>query len=72
MSSTIDLKIIIIETKTSIEISYKHHDKINSKLTTDNLEELNRIYKIYSQLPIKLFQTIDKRTITFPKLTIKN
>ena len=72
MSSAIELKIFIIEIKDSIEVSYNHHDKIKEKLTLDDLEEINRTYNIYSEQELNITEDIEKRSILFPILTIKN
>lgn len=72
MSLAIELKISIIEIENSIEVSYNHNDKINAKLTLDDLEEINRTYKIYSEQELNITEDIEKRSILFPMLTIKN
>lgn len=71
MSSSIQLRIDIIESEDMIHISYKTHDKINSKLTLKEFEELNRVYSIYSQQKISVEESDQKRIISFPKLTTK-
>lgn len=71
MSSSIELEISIFEVEDSIEISYNHHDKINSKLYLSDLEEIKRTYKIYSKEEIRITEGQEKRNILFPMLTIK-
>tara|TARA_R110001632_G_scaffold23425_3_gene66304 strand:- start:3691 stop:4713 length:1023 start_codon:yes stop_codon:yes gene_type:complete len=72
MSSSIKLKISIIEIDDSVQICYNHHDKINAQLSITDFEEINRVYKIYSQQEISVTESLEKRVVAFPKLTIKN
>ena len=71
MSSSIQLRIDIVESEDMIHITYTTHDKINSKLTLREFEELNRVYSIYSQQKILVEESDQKRIISFPKLTTK-
>ncbi|MFY0631274.1 MAG: histidine kinase [Flavobacteriaceae bacterium] len=71
MSSSIQLRIDIIESDDMVNIIYKTHDKINSKLTSNEFEELNRVYSVYSKQEITITESERERTISFPKLTTK-
>ncbi len=72
MSSSIQLSIEIIEDDSTIEISYITQDKINSKLTLDDFEEIRRVYSVYSEREMTIEETEEKRIISLPKLTTKN
>ncbi|WP_299708705.1 histidine kinase [uncultured Tenacibaculum sp.] len=72
ISSSLNLEIELKEHNESFVLSYVINDKITSPFTQQNLKEIQRVYAIYSDIEIKLAQTDFKRTITFPKLTIKN
>ena len=56
----------------TICISYKTYDKINSKLKAVDLEEIERVYSIYSNQEIAVEDKNFIREIKLPKLIIKD
>lgn len=71
ISSNINLIITIEEERHSISISYTMQDKINTKFESSHLEEVKRVYSIYSEDELLIKTEDQTRTILIPKLTIK-
>ncbi|WP_299677905.1 histidine kinase [uncultured Tenacibaculum sp.] len=71
ISSNLELKIELKETENSFILTYLTNDKITAPFTLQHIKEIERVYKIYSDIEIQLITTDLKRTITLPKLTTK-
>lgn len=71
ISSNLELKIELKETENSFILTYVTNDKITTPFTLHSIKEIERVYKIYSDIEIQLITTDFKRTITLPKLTTK-
>jgi hypothetical protein len=71
ISSEIALEVNIIEESNSITITYETHDKINANLQTSDLEEIKRVYSIYSTETLAIFEHEGTRSFSIPKLTLK-
>lgn len=71
LSSGIQLSITIEEVEDKIVLRYATHDKINANLETEDFEEIQRVYSIYSETNIAIRYEGDERSIILPKLTTK-
>lgn len=71
LSSGIELNMAIEQIDHEIYLHYQTHDKINASLETDDFKEIQRVYSIYSEIPISVQTEGDIRTIRIPKLTTK-
>jgi hypothetical protein len=71
ISSDIALEVNILQEKESITIAYQTHDKINANLKTSDLEEIRRVYSIYSEADLEISLHDGMRSICIPKLTLK-
>jgi len=71
ISSDIALEINLLEESNSITIAYQTHDKINVNLQTSDLEEIRRVYSIYSEEALNISVHEGIRSISIPKLTLK-
>lgn len=71
ISATVELTILIEEEKEYFKISYQTNDKITAVFSIDSFNEIERIYRIYSNSKIEVITSDSKRTIAIPKLTTK-
>ncbi len=71
LSSGIQLQISIEQVDHQVHLTYPTHDKINANLETENFEEIQRVYSIYSENNLVIEKRGDIRTISIPELTIK-
>lgn len=71
ISSGIQLRINIQEQEERFELDYETHDKISTSAKTSDFKEINRVYSIYSEEHIHIDLSNGHRTISIPKLTIK-
>lgn len=71
VSKEIHLVISLSESESHIVLNYQYQDKIQTRFGMDQLDEVIRVYKIYSELEIKLKETDTERTLYIPKLLTK-
>lgn len=71
ISSEIDLNIFISENDDQLILTYITHDKINIEFESEDVEEIKRVYSVYSEDVIRIEKEKDTRSIHIPKLTIK-
>ncbi len=71
-SSKIELNVKLEENNEQIILYYRTHDKINTQFNSLDLDEIKRVYAIYSEDELIIEYEEDTRRITVPKLTIKN
>ena len=71
ISSSIQIRIEIEEKDEQFELRYETHDKINSRVNSSEIKEINRIYSIYSEKSIETTLLNNQRIVFIPKLTIK-
>lgn len=71
ISADIQLEIYLNEFNDSFEIKYKHKDRISEPFNFKKLEEIERVYNIYSTKKIEILEDDEWRSILFPKLTEK-
>lgn len=71
VSKSISLEIKIEFSDTNFTISYQTEDKINQVFTLNNIEEIIRVYTIYSSNKIELNENDSNREIVIPTLEIK-
>lgn len=71
-SSKIELNVKIEENNDQVILQYKTHDKINTQFRSLDLDEIKRVYAIYSEDKLIIENEEDTRRILVPKLTIKN
>lgn len=71
ISSDVLLNIVFTESDEFLELSYITNDKITEKFTLKNIEEIQRIYSVYSDKNILVHDDSKIRKIRFPKLKIK-
>jgi len=67
-SSNNELLIHINETDNTLQIQYQFNDKIMNEFTKRNLQDIQQIYKIYSETDIDVLELEQHRTISIPKL----
>lgn len=60
----------VSETEKSLNITYNFNDKIVKPFTLQSIEELQRIYAIYSNDSIRVLENENQRTIKLPKLNV--
>lgn len=71
VSKEIHLVISLSESENHIILNYQYQDKIQTRFGMDQLDEIIRLYKIYSGLEIELKETDTERTLCIPKLLTK-
>jgi len=71
VSKEIHLVIVLSESETHSILNYEYQDKIQTRFGMDQLDEIIRVYKIYSELEIELKETDTERTLYLPKLLTK-
>jgi len=71
VSTNVDLEIDIQKKELGFTISYFNEDKITDVFTSKSIEDLARVYSIYSKEPIGLSEVDGKRIIFIPTLNIK-
>lgn len=69
-SSKYELLIHINEMEDTLQVQYQFNDKIMNEFTLDHLQDIQRIYKIYSETDIAVLEIEQLRTISIPKLII--
>lgn len=67
-SAEIPITLGFSETKEMLEIQYRHNDTINTALTLKAIEDIRRVYGIYSVHEVTLREDEYTRTISIPKL----
>ncbi|MFY0604125.1 MAG: histidine kinase [Flavobacteriaceae bacterium] len=72
VSKDIALVITISETKSDMILNYEYEDKIQTKFSLLDVEEIINTYKIYSLEEIKINEMNTYRTLSIPKLLIKD
>lgn len=65
------LVITLTEGVEAVEVQYHHNDKIEGSLSMKDLEEVGRVYDIYSDEAITITENKRTRTISIPKLKTK-
>ena len=70
ISSDVKLQLKINENKDTIEVTYKPNDKITDQFSIKNIEEVKRVFAIYSDRNVQVSETEIARIITIPKLQI--
>jgi hypothetical protein len=71
VSTNVSLKIEITFSDTVFTIKYATEDKINKEFTIESIEEISRVYSIYSVDEIEISENENFRTISLPILEIK-
>ncbi|WP_347175362.1 histidine kinase [Polaribacter uvawellassae] len=71
VSTKDNLEIEIAFSETNFTISYATEDRINREFSIQNIEEIARVYSIYNIDEIEIFEDNIVRTISIPKLEIK-
>lgn len=71
VSNEIALEVLIKESGNTIEISYKHKDKLSTSFLTNELKEMSRVLQVYSDEALSVNETENQRIITIPKLQIQ-
>lgn len=71
VSNEIALEVLIKENGNTIEISYKHKDKLSTSFLTNELKEMSRVLQVYSDEALSVNETENQRIITIPKLQIQ-
>ena len=71
VSTSVDLEICIENREANFSISYSKEDKITDVFTFKNIEDLTRVYSIYSTKPIRILEDENQRIISIPTLNIK-
>jgi hypothetical protein len=65
------LEITIDEANGDFRVHYIPNDKINTQLALNDLNNLNQVYKIYTDRKIEIVEDKTKRIITIPKLILQ-
>lgn len=65
------LDISLTEGDEIVELSYHHNDKIDESLGIKDIEEIHRVYSVYSDRAISITENKNTRTIVIPKLKTK-
>jgi hypothetical protein len=71
VSLSVDLEICIEKKETNFTINYSKEDKITDVFTFKSIEDLTRVYSIYSTKSIEILEDENQRTISIPTLNIK-
>ncbi len=73
ISTGIELLVVVKESEKTnqIQFEYKTQDRINSKISVSDLKDIRRVYSIYSNQAIEIEELNATRTVSIPKLTIK-
>lgn len=71
ISSDVKLQLEINESDSFIEVSYNPNDKIIDKLSVKNIEEIQRVFAVYSEKELTVKETTSIRIIKVPKLQIQ-
>lgn len=71
VSANVSLKVEVVFSDTNFTINYATEDKINNVFTFKNIEEISRVYSIYSVDEIEISENENVRTISLPILEIK-
>ncbi|MFT4576490.1 MAG: hypothetical protein ACI9SI_001417 [Polaribacter sp.] len=71
VSTKVNLDIYIENKDNFFALSYSKVDKITDAFTYKNIEDLNRVYSIYSTESILISEKENQRTISIPTLNIK-
>ena len=71
VSAKVDLEIDIEKINAGFAISYFKEDKITEEFSSKNIEDLTRVYSIYSKESIEISEVDGKRSISIPTLNIK-
>ncbi|TAI48850.1 histidine kinase [Flagellimonas allohymeniacidonis] len=67
-SKTNELAIEILDSGNTIEIKYKHEEKLNKTLNINSLNKLENNYQYYSGTPLEVAHNPHDKTIKIPKL----
>ncbi|WP_298753943.1 histidine kinase [uncultured Psychroserpens sp.] len=72
MSSRVELLIEVNETDNYVILKYLKNDRLNQTLTIESLNDIQEIYKIYTEREVQIIEKNGYRIIKLPKLvTIK-
>ena len=71
VSKDVHLSIELSESDTYVILSYHYEDRIQTKFGLNLLEEIIRVYKIYSTSEISMNETDTERILYLPKLLTK-
>ncbi len=67
-SSNKELEIFIIDMPDNLQIQYDFNDTINHAFKIDDLSDIQKVYRFYSDIDIKVIELEQQRTISIPKL----
>jgi len=70
-SSSPALDISLTDGEETVKMSYHHNDKIDGSLTMGDIEEVHRVYSVYSDRAVTVTENKTTRTIAIPKLKTK-
>lgn len=65
------LTITITNDEKNIKVSYIPHDKLNDKLSIEDLLDINLTYSMYSEHQVQIEEQDDQRNILLPQLSFK-
>ena len=65
------LEISLTDEEETVKMRYHHNDKIDGSLGIKDIEEIHRVYSVYSDRAISITENKNTRTIVIPKLKTK-
>jgi len=71
VSTKVDLEISVKRQNNNFILMYSKEDKITDTFTYKNIEDLDKVYSIYSTESIAVFEEENQRIISIPTLNIK-